>query len=82
MEITNKLNDLQARRECNTSSPPSENWKDWLEGTNQDTIQEDALVTWIESSALLNDPQGGLLQVPYSGIPTQLFNEELTNKKR
>ncbi|XP_061359971.1 uncharacterized protein LOC133304014 isoform X2 [Gastrolobium bilobum] len=41
VEITNKLSDLQASRECTAFSPPSERWKDWIESTNLDNIQED-----------------------------------------
>lgn len=82
VEITNKLNDLQAPRECTTFSPPSERWKDWIGGSHLDNIQEDAFPTWIGSSELLNVPQEAVLQDPNSAIPTQPLNEELTNKKR
>ncbi|XP_061376114.1 protein DYAD isoform X1 [Gastrolobium bilobum] len=81
VEITNKLSDLQASRECTTFSPPSERWKDWIESTNLDNIQEDEFATWIGSSELLNVPQEAVLKDPNSAIPTQLLNEELTNKK-
>ncbi|CAL5204435.1 unnamed protein product [Lathyrus oleraceus] len=81
MDITNKLNELQAPRECTTFSPPSEKWKDWLEATNPCNTQEDALATWIGSSELLNVPQECLLEYPYTGMPTQPLNEEPTNKK-
>lgn len=81
MDITNKLNALQAPRECTTFSPPSEKWKDWLENTNPDNTQDDGLATWIGSSELFNVPQECFLEDPYSGMPIQPLNEELTNKK-
>ncbi|KAK7316883.1 hypothetical protein RJT34_00663 [Clitoria ternatea] len=81
MEITNKLSDLQASRECTALSPPSERWKDWIEGTNLENIQDDAFATWIGSSELLNVPDEVVLEDPNIAIPAQLPNEELTNKK-
>ncbi|KAH1112358.1 hypothetical protein AAZX31_04G187100 [Glycine max] len=81
MEITNKLNDLQASRECTTYSPPSERWKDWIESTNLDNIQEDAFATWIGNPELLNVPQEVILEDPNTTMPTQPPSEELTNKK-
>ncbi|XP_027367066.1 protein DYAD-like [Abrus precatorius] len=81
VEITNKLNDLQASRECTTFSPGSERWKDWIEGTNLENIQEDAFATWIGNSELLNVPEEVVLEDPNTTIPAQLPNEELTNKK-
>lgn len=87
-EITNKLNDLQAPREGTTFSPPSERWKDWIQGTdwiqstNLDNVQEDGFATWIGSSELINVPQGVVLEDPNSIIPAEPLNEELTYKKR
>ncbi|XP_020213046.1 protein DYAD isoform X3 [Cajanus cajan] len=81
VEITSKLNDLQASRECTTLSPPSERWKDWIESTNLDNIQEDAFATWIGNPELLNVPEEIVLEEPSTAIPTQPSNEELTNKK-
>ncbi|KAK7410958.1 hypothetical protein VNO78_02230 [Psophocarpus tetragonolobus] len=78
-EVTNKLNDLQASRECTTFSP-SERWKDWIESTNLDNIQEDAFATWIGNPELLNVPGEVLLADPNTVIPTQPLNEELNNK--
>ncbi|CAJ1974751.1 unnamed protein product [Sphenostylis stenocarpa] len=80
VEITNKLNDLQASRECTTFSPPSERWKDWIESTNLDNIQEDAFATWIGNPELLNVPQEVIPEDPNTAIPTQLPYEELTKK--
>lgn len=82
LEITNKLNDLQAPRECTTFSPPSVRWEDWLQGPNAENIQEDAIATWIGSSELPYAAQEAALEGPNSGIPTQPLNEELNNKKR
>ena len=81
-EITNKLSDPKASREFPTLSPPSERWKDWIESTNLGSIPEDEFATWIGSSELLNIPQEVVLEDPNSSLPTQLLNEELTNKKR
>ncbi|TKY73748.1 DYAD protein [Spatholobus suberectus] len=81
VEITNKLNDLQASRECTTFSPPSERWKDWIESTNLDNIQEDAFATWIGNPELLNVPEEVVLEDPHTAVPTQPPNEELINKK-
>ncbi|MCH85706.1 protein DYAD-like, partial [Trifolium medium] len=81
MDITEKLNDLQAARECTTFSPPSDKWKEWLAGPNPNNFQEDALATWIGSSELLNVPQECLPEYPCAGMPTQPLNEEPTNKK-
>lgn len=81
MEITNNLSDLQASRECTTFSP-SERWKDWIESTNLETIQDDEFATWIGSSELLNVPQEVVLEDPNSAPPAQLLNEEPTDKKR
>lgn len=82
LEITNKLNDLQAPRECTTFSPPSVRWEDWLQGPNVENIQEDAIATWIGSSQLPYVPHGAVPEGPDSGIPTQPLNEELNDKKR
>ncbi|KAK7353830.1 hypothetical protein VNO80_19282 [Phaseolus coccineus] len=79
-EITNKLNDLQASRECTTFSPPSERWKDWIESTNLDNIQEDAFATWIGNPELLNVPQEVIPEDPNTAMPTQPLNEEMTKK--
>ncbi|PNX92010.1 hypothetical protein L195_g015139 [Trifolium pratense] len=82
MDITEKLNDLQAARECTTFSPPSDKWKEWLAGPNPNNFQEDdALATWIGSSEPLNVPQECLPEYPCAGMPTQPLNEEPTNKK-
>ncbi|GAU36734.1 hypothetical protein TSUD_318320 [Trifolium subterraneum] len=81
VDITNKLNDLQAARECTTFSPPSDKWKDWLEAPNPNNFQEDALAPWIGTSELLNVPQECLPEYPCAGMPTQPLNEEPTNKK-
>jgi len=80
-EITNKLNDLQASRECTTFSPPSERWKDWIESTNLDNIQEDAFATWIGNPELLNVPPEVIPEDFNTAIPTQPPNEELTKKR-
>lgn len=80
VEITNKLNDLQASRECTTFSP-SERWKDWIESTNLDNIQEDAFATWIGNPELLNVPQEVIPEDPNTAITTQPPNDELTKKR-
>lgn len=80
MEMTNKLNDLQASRECTTFSPHSERWEDWIESTNLDN--EDAFATWIGNPELLNVPEEVVLEDPNAAVPTQPPKEELTNMKR
>ncbi|KAE9608628.1 hypothetical protein Lal_00020874 [Lupinus albus] len=82
VEITNKLGDLQASRGCTAFSPHSEKWKDWIESTNIENIQDDEFATWIGgSSELLNVPQEVVLGDPNSAPPAQLLIKAPTNKK-
>ncbi|RYR44781.1 hypothetical protein Ahy_A08g041055 isoform F [Arachis hypogaea] len=78
-EITNKLSDLKASRECVPPSSPSDRWKDWIENTN---LPEDEFATWIGSSELLNVPPEMVLDDPNTSLPTHLLSEGLVNKRR
>ncbi|XP_057727132.1 protein DYAD [Arachis stenosperma] len=77
-EITNKLSDLKASRECVPPSSPSDRWKDWIENTN---LPEDEFATWIGSSELLNVPPEMVLDDPNTSLPTHLLSEGLVNKR-
>ncbi|OIW19494.1 hypothetical protein TanjilG_16863 [Lupinus angustifolius] len=82
VEITNKLSDLQASRECTTLSPHSEKWKDWIESTNLESIPDHEFATWIGgSSELLNVPPEVVFEDPNSAPPAQLLIDGQTNKK-
>ncbi|OIW21815.1 hypothetical protein TanjilG_11550 [Lupinus angustifolius] len=82
VEITNKLSDHQASRGRTAFSSYSEKWKDWIEGTNIENIQDDEFATWIGgSSELLNVPQEVVLGDPNSAPPAQFLIEAPTNKK-
>ncbi|KAB5511767.1 hypothetical protein DKX38_028795 [Salix brachista] len=65
-EISNSLSSLQSSKQCNTLSPVSERWEDWLESTNLDNIQGEDFAPWLENTDLVNVGYNASLKEPYN----------------
>jgi hypothetical protein len=65
-EMSNSLSSLQSSKQCNTLSPVSERWEDWLESTNLDNIQGEDFAPWLENMDLVNVGYNASLKEPYN----------------
>ncbi|KAJ6296540.1 hypothetical protein OIU78_022289 [Salix suchowensis] len=65
-EISNSISSLQSSKQCNTLSPVSERWEDWLESTNLDNIQGEDFAPWLENTDLVNVGYNASLKEPYN----------------